>query len=448
MRGLLFSFLLLLCIKASAQDGKDSTAMGQWRGSVKQYGTPIVDYKVAFTLNPGYGNAVVGISRYVRTDGASVEMRFDGELQGNSASITEKEVTKSKPVDGKWCLKHIRLNYKHNGKTGIDSLSGYWEGVSAYDNQFYFQLGVVDNNGVVHRCDPGEIHLWRQGKKDSIPPPPKKEVIAVAPVIEKKIEPKKSNRPRDGYFDKTAIATSKVTPYQPLREADVAMLKRVWRDIDVREKMNTYLASPKARLIDVLLDGIKNDKLIIYNPQSSKDDPDGDGFSSSLTAAQALAALSDSSLVTIRDKDNNIVSSKMTANEFAPDSMLRFRIKEDWIFDKQRSVFEPRIIGIAPLIRIKAPGMTNADMQPAFWIYFPQLRPLLAVKEVANANNDQTGLSFDDVFMKRMFSSYIVKQSNNEDLRIKDYMQGIDRLYEAQRIGKSLMDWELDLWQY
>lgn len=448
MRGLLFSLLFLFCIKASAQDGKDSTAMGQWRGTVKQYGAPIIEYKVAFTLNPGYGNAIVGISKYAGAGGITMEMRFDGELQGNSATITEKEVLKSTPVDGKFCLKRIRLNYKHNGKTGIDSLSGYWEGVTAYDNQFYYQLGVVDNNGVVHRCDPGEIHLWRQGKKDTVIAPPKKIEPVVVPIAEKKVVPKKSDRPRDGYFDKTAIATSKATPYQTLREADVSFLKRVWRDIDVREKMNWYLASPKARLIDVLLDGIKADKLTAYSPLPNKDDPDGDAFSTPLTIAQALSALADSSLVTIRDKDNNIVSSKMTPNEFSPDSMLRFRIKEDWIFDKQRSVFEPRIIGIAPLIKLKAPGITDADMQPAFWIYFPLARPLLAVKEIANNNNDQTGLSFDDMFMKRMFNAYIVKQSNNEDLRVKDYAKGIDRLYEAQRIGKSLMDWELDLWQY
>jgi hypothetical protein len=50
--------------------------------------------------------------------------------------------------------------------------------------------------------------------------------------------------------------------------------------------------------------------------------------------------------------------------------------------------------------------------------------------------------------MKRIFSSYVVKQSNDKDERIKDYAQGIDRLYESQRIKKELMNWEIDLWQY
>jgi len=137
----------------------------------------------------------------------------------------------------------------------------------------------------------------------------------------------------------------------------------------------------------------------------------------------------------------------MQVGELDPDSIVKFRLKEDWIFDKQRSVFEPRIIGIAPMVKPKAGGL-DLDYIPAFWIYFPEARQVLATKEAISRNNDATGLSFDDVFMKRLFSSYIVKVSNDRDDRIKDYAQGIDKLYEAEKIKKSLMDWELNLWSY
>ncbi|MDB5154461.1 MAG: gldN, partial [Mucilaginibacter sp.] len=52
------------------------------------------------------------------------------------------------------------------------------------------------------------------------------------------------DRPLDGYYKKTNILSAKVTPYPNLRESDVAYAKRVWREIDTREKMNQYLASP------------------------------------------------------------------------------------------------------------------------------------------------------------------------------------------------------------
>ncbi|WP_184547965.1 gliding motility protein GldN [Mucilaginibacter sp. FT3.2] len=267
----------------------------------------------------------------------------------------------------------------------------------------------------------------------------------------KRVPMKPFERPLDGYFKKNNILNARVTPYPNLRESDVAFAKRVWREIDVRDKMNTYLASPKRRLIDVLLDAITAGELTAYDAtQGKKDDINGDGFSTPLAAGAARARLAggDSSVVSVPDKDGNIVSSKMVANEFNPDSVIKFRIKEDWVFDKQRSVFEPRIIGIAPLFKPKAAPGVDVGYQPAFWVYFPEARPILATKEVVSRASDGTGLSFDDVFMKRIFNSYIVKESNDKDESVKDYAQGIDKLYEAERIKKTLMDWELNLWQY
>jgi gliding motility associated protien GldN len=256
------------------------------------------------------------------------------------------------------------------------------------------------------------------------------------------------DRPLDGYYKKTNILSAKVTPYPNLRESDVAYAKRVWREIDTREKMNQFLSSPKRRLIDVFMDAIQAGELTAYDATpGQKDDPNGDEFSKSLTAAQARNKMADSVVVDKFDKNGDKIGSTLKAGEFNPDSVVKFRIKEDWIFDRQRSIFEPRIVGIAPMIRIKVGGV-EGDYQPAFWIYFPDARQILATKEAVSRNSDATGLSFDDVFMKRIFTSYIVKVSNDKDERIKDYAQGIDKLYEAERVKKQLMDWELNLWSY
>lgn len=257
----------------------------------------------------------------------------------------------------------------------------------------------------------------------------------------------KAERPTDGYYRKMSILNARVTPYANMRESDVWFSKRVWREIDVREKMNNYLASPKARLIDILMDAITAGELSAYDAVPTKDDPGGDQFTVLLQPGQVMAKLADSVLVEQFDDNGDKIGAVMMPGEFNADSVVRFRIKEDWVFDKQRSVFEPRIIGLAPLIKPKAGGI-DLDFQPAFWIYFPEARPILAVKEAVNRRNDATGLSFDDVFMKRLFSSYIVKESNDKDERIKDYAEGLDRLYESERVKKSLMDFEANLWQY
>jgi gliding motility associated protien GldN len=258
------------------------------------------------------------------------------------------------------------------------------------------------------------------------------------------------DRPIDGYYKKTNTINAQPIAYATVRQADVIFAKRIWREIDVREKMNQYMASPKARLIDALVDAIKNDELRAFDPTQTKDDVGGDEFSTPLTSAQAMRRLSDSVMIDNYDKTTgDKIGSTKVAGEFNPDSVVRFRIKEDWIFDKQRSVFEPRIIGIAPLMRIVlGGGKSISDYQPVFWIYFPEARSVLATKSTSMRDNDATNLSYDQIFLKRMFSSYIVKESNDKDERIKDYAQGKDRLYESERIKKSLLDWELNLWQY
>ena len=271
--------------------------------------------------------------------------------------------------------------------------------------------------------------------------------FAQAPNLNNATKPQPAEKPVDGYYQNTNILSAKVTPYANLRESDVMFSKRVWREIDLRDKVNMIFASPKARLITILTDAIAAGELTAYDASSTKDDVNGDEFTSVLTPEAAMAKFADSVLVPIFDNDGNQTGTVVKPGEFNPDSIVKYRIKEDWIFDKQRSVYEPRIVGIAPMIKISAAGQ-SFDEQPAFWIYFPEARHLLVTKAVVNRNNDATGLSYDDVFMKRIFASYIVKESNPEDLRIKDYAVGIDKLYESERVKKALMDFEHDLWSY
>jgi gliding motility associated protien GldN len=280
------------------------------------------------------------------------------------------------------------------------------------------------------------------------------------------------NLPQDGYFSKSDLQNRKVIPYAPIRPADVAYVKRIWREIDLREKMNAIYTSPKSNLIQIIMEAVLAGELTAYDPTPSEGDPNGDGLRLILAADQVMSRFGgDSTLVEQYDAEGNVISSHFEQASFDPAQVVRFRIKEDWIFDKQRGIFEPRIVAIAPLVSpslrfMQSDQMVDADMAltdptgmsspnvnidpyPAFWIDFQEARHILIHKEVVNRNNDATGLSYDDVFIKRLFSSYIVKQSNPEDLRIKDYISDpMERLLESERIKKMLIDFEQDLWVY
>ena len=57
-------------------------------------------------------------------------------------------------------------------------------------------------------------------------------------------------------------------------------------------------------------------------------------------------------------------------------------------------------------------------------------------------------LSWDDVFVSRMFQSYIYKESNVYDRAINEYASGKDIQLESDRIKQSIFEYEHDLWDY
>jgi gliding motility associated protien GldN len=123
-------------------------------------------------------------------------------------------------------------------------------------------------------------------------------------------------------------------------------------------------------------------------------------------------------------------------------------VKEDWFFDKQRSVMDVRIIGLCPIQEILDENGELKGMKPLFWVYFPECRKLFANNEVYNRWNDAERRTYEDVFFKRLFGSYIYKESNVYDRNIQQYAKGMDGLLEAERIKNDLFNIEHDLWEY
>ncbi|MCZ0211792.1 hypothetical protein OZK63_41260, partial [Streptomyces sp. UMAF16] len=66
--------------------------------------------------------------------------------------------------------------------------------------------------------------------------------------------------------------------------------------------------------------------------------------------------------------------------QIVADSIYKFRIKEDYIFDKEASRLVRRIIGIAPMMkRYLSDGTTvGDDLYPLFWVYYPDIRATFA----------------------------------------------------------------------
>ncbi|NJL74340.1 MAG: gliding motility protein GldN [Saprospiraceae bacterium] len=130
------------------------------------------------------------------------------------------------------------------------------------------------------------------------------------------------------------------------------------------------------------------------------------------------------------------------------EEIIRFQLKEVWYFDTATSSMKSRILGIAPIRATYREDGVIKHETPLFWIYYPHCRAILAKHLVFNPWNDHSVLSWEDLFEMRFFSSYIYKESNVKNERIKDYVSGRDILVESNRIKKELFNFEHDLWSY
>lgn len=239
--------------------------------------------------------------------------------------------------------------------------------------------------------------------------------------------------------------------YQYVREADLMWSKRIWRVIDLREKINLPLGYPKTNtrdrmsLMDVIWNAASKERsLTLYA---------NDEFTEIRTVEEAEklgGARIDTMLVPEDSPPYNLVE-KPIKIEFETEKVIQYRIKEDWFFDKQRSVMEVRIIGIAPIVYAtddKGAIREGGETKPLFWVYFPDVRWLLSKYEAFNVQNDAQSRSFDDIFQKRLFNSYVMKESNVYDRRISEYAQGVKALQESDRIKDMITNLEHDMWEY
>ena len=137
-------------------------------------------------------------------------------------------------------------------------------------------------------------------------------------------------------------------------------------------------------------------------------------------------------------------------NEIRQSDIKKWRVKEQWFFDKQRSVIDVRIIGLCPMANDRDEnGILTGSSNMLCWFYFPEVRTVIRNAQAFNlVKNEAENKTFEDIFMKRMFSSTIIKEENVYDREISDYMVGLDALLEAEKIKTEIFNIEHDLWEY
>lgn len=229
------------------------------------------------------------------------------------------------------------------------------------------------------------------------------------------------------------------------READMMWAKRVWRELDLKEKINHNLYFPveyqpcRVSLFQLVCKHILSGDIIPFSDES---------FYAPLSLNEVR-----SKLVTILETNEIIYEPDGTQKEvpiIVYDStslcskVIKIRLLEDWYVNSGRSGMEVRITGMAFYEYVE----DKEAFKELFWVYFPAVKPYLAKYRCFNPKNTIDRSSFDDVFTRREFGSYIVKESNVYDRYVFEYSKGIDALLESDRIKSDLFKYEHDLWHY
>ena len=265
---------------------------------------------------------------------------------------------------------------------------------------------------------------------------------------------KKSLR-NDDAVERNLVKERTPLPYEHIREDDAVYRQRLWREIDVHEKMNlpfVYKAdgdNGNQRFVIILLNAIKSGEITAFDPTDDRFTtpmPFG-AIARKLVGEQTVQQVPD----WVKDPTGQTMKDTTITNEFDPNAVEKYWIKEDVVFDKESSRLHTRILGIAPMKTEKNPDGSVKYVTPLFWVYYPDIRPMLAKFEAYNGKNYGARLSWEEMFESRMFASRIIKSTveNPNDLFIEGYVKDpILRLLEGDNIKEKIFNYEQDLWSY
>ena len=269
-------------------------------------------------------------------------------------------------------------------------------------------------------------------------------------------DPKKSKR-MDAAVNDSIAKDRTPLPYENLRADDAVYRHKIWREIDTREKLNLpfrYAADENngnQRFFSILMKAIQDSASTNITCFSNEDDR----FTTELSIDQVRGVVQGEEIdVPIIGPNGEIIRIEKKRNEVNIDSIYKFWIKEEVVFDKESSRLFFRILGIAPVKKFITAGGTFVGEGPMFWVYYPDMRAIFSKYEVYNGKNFGARMSWEELFESRMFYGRIIKSTidNPYNQMISEYKglkeNPILQLLEGESIKEKIFNYEQDLWSY
>lgn len=244
------------------------------------------------------------------------------------------------------------------------------------------------------------------------------------------------------------------------RAEDITWSRVVYRVIDMRDKQNFQLYFPTRpsnqhqSLFRVMLNAVVGGiNVYARNPRDIKPEFDNLLNGDELSRIFAYDEIMDNNLIQV---DPITEERSINADQYMRyiRNQLKFLIQEVIFFDTHTSRLYSKIIAIAPMYALHPDNMVSNDSMAYFrnsvlcWFSFDELRPFLMKHLIIPDGNNSQKMTFDDFFSQKLYSSYLLGDSNMYSRMLLEYSVDENVLKaEQKRIETELMNIEQDLWE-
>jgi len=244
---------------------------------------------------------------------------------------------------------------------------------------------------------------------------------------------------------------------RPIHESDIMYKKTIIRAVDLREKQNKPMFSRNREITRLLMDAVQRGDIKAYATDSLQE-------GKTLTIEEFLdkakmptegVEYSAEELEIMKANGEDVEALQSAGpNLYLPTDLYQMEVKEDLIFDKQRSRMYYDIHSITMYVPADHPANVKGIQAPVASFEFKELvEKLFKGNPKAvwyNPQNDQQHKNLADAFELRLFSSYIIKVSNPNDAYLVDIYGGDEKkgIMASQWAAFELLEYEHNLWEF
>lgn len=243
---------------------------------------------------------------------------------------------------------------------------------------------------------------------------------------------------------------------RPVHSSDIMYKKSIVRKLDLREKQNEPLFSNNKWITKLFIEAVRRGDITPYNNDSLDlgRKLTLDEFNERIKLPSTTAELTQEEKdIALANGDSSVLMSG-GAGDFFPNQLCIIALREDVLFDKQRSRMYYDIQAVTMFVPSDDPAnIKGIEITIASFEYKELVNKLFKDNPNAiwfNPQNDQQHKNLADAFELRLFSSYIEKVSNPTDSYLVDVYGGDQHkgILASQWAAYTLMEYEHNLWEF